>query len=189
MHLVWTLLAGLAGVLGVLAGVLLLGMPGRLMRDTSNLRHWLYEADVLGFLNTRCAIEKPVYRHHRFFGTVLTCAAALWMWLLYRLDAHYHLASLAQRWLGKLGGYALIAACWMLAFSALAIGLFLIIRPSAMKPFEAIANRWIEPFPPSASPEAGGLAKAVFRAQRLVGVLLLVAGIECLMAVAKMIGA
>ena len=188
MHLVLTWLVGLAGVLGVLAGVLLLSMPGRLMRDTSNLRHWLYEADVLGFLNVRRAIEKPVYRHHRFFGTALTGAAAIWMWLLYRLEAHFHFQSFLQRLLGQPGSYTLIAVCWILAFFALAIGLFLFVRPSAMKPFEAVANRWIEPFPLSASSEAGGLAKAVFRAHRLTGVLLLAAGIECLIAAVIMVG-
>lgn len=189
--LVFKGLAGLAGALGLMTGALLLAAPRRLLRDTRQLRYWLFEANIIGILNTRRVIEKPIFRHHQVSGTALIAAAALWMWLLYRLDADYHFPPLAQHWLAAPGGHTLVLAGWGLAFFVLVIGLFLLLRPSAMKAFEAAANRWIEPFPfalSATAPRDKGINRLILRAPRRSGMLLLVAGITCVIA-ARMVGA
>ena len=181
-------LAGLAGVLGVVTGTLLLVTPRGLLRSSPYLWHWLCEADIIDFLNTRRAIEKPVYRHHRSVGVALIAGAILWMWLLSHLDADEHLLFFAQRWLGQPGSYALVLAGWGLALLALIIGLFLLVRPSAMKAVETIANRWIEPFPHRAPASPNSLARFVLRTPRFAGLLLLAAGVACFVTAAGMSG-
>jgi hypothetical protein len=76
---------------------------------------------------------------------------------------------------------------WALALFALGIGVFLLVRPSALKGLETAANRWIEPFPSSTKatvPAETGINRLILRAPRFSGLLLLAAGLACLLAFA-----
>ncbi len=168
MHLLTLLgvLLGLAGALGVLTGLVLVLSS----RSRHKATDWL-QTDFGAGLNTLYFIERPVYRHHRKAGATLIAAAALWMWLLWRLD--------------RLNGLVLVG--WLLSLCAIVIGLFLIIRPSALKPFERGANRWIEPFARHTDgPVVSRFAMLVLSRPRITGILLLIAGIACLYGAARL---
>ena len=87
--------------------------------------------------------------------------------------------------MGFWGTHALILVSWLLSIFALAIGVFLFTRPSALKDFEKAANRWIEFLPetPSSSTLADkGLGWLVLRAPRSIGLILIILGLGCLTA-------
>jgi hypothetical protein len=65
--------------------------------------------------------------------------------------------------------------------------MFLLIRPSALKGFETAANRWIGSLPSAGKPGRGEVhSRCVLRAPRLTALLLLAAGIACLLATVSM---
>ena len=109
-------------------------------------------------------VERFIYRHHRLFGGIIVAGA---MVVLVFLVAGHGLAGTVA-WRSSSAGQMALMAVWALAAFALIIGIFIGIRPSALKGFEAIANRWIQLFP------------AIPLTSRQIGVLLLIAGIACL---------
>jgi hypothetical protein len=131
-------------------------------------------------LNRYQKIERPLYRHHRLFGAVVTLGALVLFALLWRLPGHAFMAA----WAYGLGARMAILFSLALVVFALLIGVFLIVRPSAIKAFEAASNRWIELFPPGKPAVASPLPRLVLRTPRLAGLLLLAAGIACLLALA-----
>ena len=175
----------ISGVLGISAGLALLLMPRQLLAESTWLRGWLFEYSVSAFFNRYHAVEKLAYRHHRPIGVVMTIGAIIMLTPLLGLYDHPEVILAMNRTLGFLGTYAVILASWMLSIFALIIGLFLFLRPSALKDFEMAANRWIELFPhtPSSYTLADrGINRLVLRAPRLIGLLLLMLGSGCLLA-------
>ena len=179
-----TATSAIASVLGVAAGAVLLRAPG-VLRAGGRWRRWLLELDLVALLDLRRTIERPLYRHHRVFGAVViagavSCFAALWA-----LERKPALAGALFESAGTWGGWAAILAAWALAAFALGIGVFVLIRPSALKKLEAAANRWIEPILSTGRPEApagyGVISRFVLRMPRLTGLLLLASGLGCIM--------
>ena len=87
--------------------------------------------------------------------------------------------------LGASGVEAVMLVSSLLGVFALGIGLFLLIRPSILKRFEAEANRWIEPFPSRTKDKLrtdAGATRLIMRAPRIAALLLLAAGMGCLLA-------
>ncbi len=175
----------IAGTLGMAIGAGLLAIPETMLRAHTPLRRWLFDTDFVARLNHYQPVERLIYRHHRAFGAVVVVGAlAGFMSLLWLYD-HPLTTEALTRTLGFWGARAVILSGWTLAFFALAVGLLLLIRPSALKGFESAVNRWIEPFPPSRNSTvlAGkGINRLILRAPRLFGLLLLAAGITCLLA-------
>jgi hypothetical protein len=172
---------GIAGALGVAAGAGLL-IVGRTPRERTALRRWLLEIDLIALLDRRQSIERALYRHHRAFGAAVIVGAAALLVPLWELHNHPLVAGVLPGILGDWGVRAVILTSWALAVFALGIGVFLLIRPSALKGFETKANRWIEPFPSSAKttvPADTGINRLILRAPRLIGLLLLMAGFGC----------
>ena len=163
-----------AGAFGIVAGAFLLVAPGAL-HEGSRWRHWLLEADLAAVLDARRAIERPLYRHHRVFGAAVIAGALAWFATLWTLRDRFPVP-------GEYAGTVTLALCTLAAF-ALGIGVFLLIRPSALKRFEATANRWIEPLPSSGKGDASAsyavINRLVVRAPRFTGLLLLTAGLGC----------
>lgn len=128
-----------AGMLSAVVGIgLLLEAvigPGRLL--TTAL------ARILEVLDRQLRIERFIYRHHRLFGSAILIGSLAMVVLLgigYRpyLESNLRLTAHAQ--------VAVFLAVAM-AVGAVVIGLVMLIRPSALKGFEALSNHWIEPFP------------------------------------------
>ncbi|MBI2752896.1 MAG: hypothetical protein HYX46_05210 [Betaproteobacteria bacterium] len=179
---------GIAGALGVAAGAGLLIVPGRTLRERTALRRWLLEIDLIALLDRRKSIERPLYRHHYAFGAAVIVGAVVLLVTLWELRDHSLATGVLSGILGAWGVRAVILTSWALAVFALGIGVFLLIRPSALKGFETAANRWIEPFPSAGKlggPAAEGIiTRLVLRAPRLTALLLLAAGIACLLSLA-----
>ncbi len=175
----------IAGTLGIATGAGLLAIPEKMLREHTLLRRWLFDADFFATLNHYQPIERLLYRHHRAIGAAVVLGAlAGFMPLLWLYD-HPSATEALTRTLGFWGARAVILSGWALAFFTLAVSLLLLIRPSAIKGFESVANRWIEPFPPSRNSTAlasRGINRLILRAPRLTGLLLLAAGIACLLA-------
>ena len=109
-------------------------------------------------------IERMVYRHHRLVGSVIIIGALVLLGVLGIKHTRFFGAGLPA------GSGARVAEflVWALALSILLIGFVVQIRPSALKGFEALANRSIQ------------LSPTKMPSHRPIGFLLLVAGIICL---------
>lgn len=161
-------------------------MAGRTLRERTWLWRWLLEIDLIALLDRRQSIERPLYRHHNAFGAAVIVGAVALLVTLWELRDHPLVTGVLPGILGAWGIRAVILTSWALAVFALGIGVFLLIRPSALKGFETAANRWIESFPSAGKP--GGPAgeklvtPLVLRAPRLTALVLMAAGIACLLA-------
>lgn len=179
---------GIAGAFGVAAGAGLLVVPGRMLRERTRLRRWLFEIDLIWLLDRRQNIERRLYRHHRAFGAAVIVGAIALLMTLWELRDYPLVTGVLPRILGAWGVWAVILTSVALAVITLGIGVFLLIRPSALKGLETAANRWIEAFPsstePTVSPERG-INWLILRAPRFTGLLLLAAGVGCLLALAR----
>jgi hypothetical protein len=178
---------GIAGVLGIAVGAGLLIAPERTLRERNALRRWFLETDLIALLERRRSIERPLYRHHFAFGAAVSAAALALLATLWKSRDHALVTDALPRLLGARGAEALILAGWALAVFALGIGVFLLMRPSALKGLESVSNRWIEIFPyagkTAGAAEQALITRAVLRAPRLTALLLMAAGI-CLLALA-----
>ena len=119
-------------------------------------------------------VERMVYRHHRLVGSAIILGALVLLGVLGIKHTHLSGAGLLK---GS-GARAAEFLVWVTALMALVVGLVVWVRPSALKRVEALANRSIQLSP----------AKKI-RAQRPIGVLLLLAGITCLAVAARMVAA
>ena len=179
----WLTVVLIAGVFGVVAGVGLLVVPRQMLLESTLLRHWLFEINLSAILNRNQSIERPLYRHHRAFGAAVIAGALTSLIPLLWLHSHSFAMAALTRTLGFLGAQAVLLSAWALVIFVLVVGLFLFIRPSALKGFESATNRWIEPFPSLGNttvPAERAINRLVLCAPRLVGLLLLAAGIACL---------
>jgi len=177
----WIVFCGIAGAVGVAAGAGLLILPGRMLRERTWRSRWLFEIDLIAVLDRRRAIERLIYRHHYPFGAAVIAGAAVLLSILWELREDRLVTDVLPGILGAWGARAVILTSWALAVFALGIGMFLLIRPSALKGFETAANRWIGSLPSAGKP--GGarfISRCVLRAPRLTALLLLAAGIACL---------
>jgi hypothetical protein len=162
--------AGMAAILGMVSGGLLLFLPRRVLDGANPLRRLLFETNIGEPFSRKFAIERGVYRRHRLFGTAVVLGGMTLAALVGYLVMNPRVMNL-HALVGKAGLRVAIAVAAACALILLIIGLCLIIRPSVLKGIETAANRWVEPRPPGPT-----LSAAVLRSPRLVGVLLLVGG-------------
>ena len=181
-------ICGIAGALGIFAGAVLLILPGQALRGRTRWRRWFFEIDLVALLDRRRTIERYLYRRHRAFGAAVVAGAVASLVTLWQLRDQSLAAGVLPGTLGAWGVKALILTSWASAIFALGIGMILVIRPSALKALEAVANRWIALFPAAGDPGAPAgedfITRLVLRAPRLTALLLLAAGIACLLAFA-----
>ncbi|MEK7754489.1 MAG: hypothetical protein AAB654_21370 [Acidobacteriota bacterium] len=181
------LICGIAGTLALVAGASLLIVDGLEQREGDSLRHWLVEIDLIDLLDRRKTIERTLYRHHRAFGATVIAGAAALLVALWTLHDHPPVTAWLTEMLGAWGVEAVMLVACASGLFALGIGVFLLIRPSILKKFEAEANRWIEPFPSRTQANARAetdVNRLIMRAPRVTGLLLLAAGLGCLLAYA-----
>lgn len=123
----WSSLGGML----VLAGLILLGAS---VARQSALRHpESIVGKAMDLLDKTLTIERFVYRHHRAFGAALLAGGIA----LGEASARFILP-LAGKWkvglgLGVFGGQLLVFV----------LGALMLVRPSALKPLERLANRTV----------------------------------------------
>ena len=176
----------ISGVSGVAAGTGLLLMQERMPWVQNHLRQWLLERDLAALLNRYRRIERPLYRHHHIFGAAVIAGAFVLLAFLGKLHIHLFATGAST----PIPGVRLaMLAGWVLAILTLVIGITIVIRPSTLKEFEAVANRWIEPFPVTSRmtvPAYNDINRLILRFPKQAGMLLLLAGVVCLRAFAAM---
>jgi len=172
----------ISGMFGIVFGAFLLFMPYRIFKSNSPLRQWLFESDLIALLDRKSKIERPIYRYHRPIGTAVTTGSLILLFLLKNLQDYLFTSSY---WTNFLGVRLAMIFSWSLAALSLVIGIFLFIRPSALKGVEKVANRWVEPLPradQSREADTKGVSSLILEFPRYTGVLLLSFGIVCLWA-------
>lgn len=162
----------LSGAIAVVAGLAFLLAATRQPNEPVTLRAWLLNSRLQEVLERPRFIERFIYRHHRLFGTAIVAGA---LTLLAMLGAG-HPRLFVTVLLGGSNAWVAVVLVWALAVAVLVIGMIVLIRPSALKGAEALANRWIQLFP------------AAVLTPRQIGVLLLVVGIVSLVAAATLAG-
>ena len=139
----------------------------------------LLKSSLLEVFERPRRVERFIYRHHRLFGGAIAAAALM---LLVLIGVYHHRIVETSVWYLAPGVQPALIAVYGLIVFALIIGIYVGIRPSALKGVEALANRWIEPFPKDVS----GVAPLNVRRNFIRGMLLLLTGLSCLVAAAKM---
>lgn len=138
------LLGGALLALGL--GIWMLFRPEQVFRVNRFFNQWLSSRRFTRPLSRLVyRIERPVYRHHRVFGTALLAGAG---YILYSLWFRYDKAAA----LGIFREYNPQVVVWLLdstvfllyltSIVALAIAFCLVVRPSLLRGFEVWANRW-----------------------------------------------
>lgn len=92
-------------------------------------------AEALRLLDRQWRIERLIYRHHRLFGAVVLAAGAFCAWQL----THEEIATLLS---GSSPASVLVWALLLGQGFNLLVGLVMLLRPSLLKPLEAVGNRW-----------------------------------------------
>lgn len=114
---------------------------------------------LLGMLETPRHVERFIYRHHSFFGAVIMLGTGFYFWRVAGTDL-----------LWSHGDYGLQAPLlWLLTIGstfAFVLGAVMLVRPSRLKPLEALANRWV-------GPESGTVREWISRHPRVQGILIL----------------
>lgn len=171
-----SVLLALAGIAGVVAGLVLLSR----FRQAGKTATWL-RAD----LGRQYVIERQIYRHHRTAGLAIIAATSLWLWLLSPQAAWSLWLELTMNYLSRIihSGALPMMLTTVLALLVLLIGVLLLLRPSLLKPIERLANRWMAPFPAQARPHSAtrhGVHEKSRRMPGILGVALLLGGLACL---------
>ena len=168
-----SLFFALSGAAALVAGIGFLLAAARQPDKPDTLRGRLLNSRLQEVLERPRFVERFIYRHHRLFGGAIAAGALALLAVLGAGQSRLIGAVLP----GGSGGRAAILLVWALAVAVLVIGMIVLVRPSALKGAEALANRWIQLFP------------ATVLTSRQIGVLLLLVGIACLGVAARMAGA
>ena len=168
-----------AGLVAVAVAALFILIPKGSWQRVSRLRRMLVEADLTTILDRRIAIERRVYRRHRIFGALVVVGALSGLGLLVGIGSREPVVVSIVAALGTTGSNVLVASGVVLVLLILATGVVLMVRPSALKGLEGRANRWIDPLSRTAS--STSVARLVTNSPRVMGSLLLVAGLVCLL--------
>lgn len=168
---------------GLLLAWLLIFKPQLLENINRIANRWISTRHLNQFLDRSFSIEYWCYRHHRPLGVAVMSGAGyilFYFGLLFDKDAtmrhlsRYVPGRLLEGWLD-----ALVLCSLTGAVVALAVGLFLLLRPSMLRGVEVHANRWVSSRRATKGLEISRqhIDQFVVRHARRVGWLLLLASI------------
>jgi hypothetical protein len=139
----WVALLG--GVMGLLMGIALIFRSSLVARVSARMNVWISSRQAMRPLEAPIDIERAVYRWHRLVGALLLAGA---LFTLYVATTRFQGPELSlvlgkffrveiAKWIGQsLRIFLIVANLAALLFAAV-----MILRPSALKPLEAWANR------------------------------------------------
>lgn len=131
----------LVGLFAAALGLILMLSPKGYRRLAERVETSVSTRRALRPLEYPVWMERWFYRHHRITGSLLLAAGLLFFFLV--LFQH-GIAGAAEALPGR--GWAWEALFWLLTIAhaaAAVLGLVILLRPSALKPLEAVANRWV----------------------------------------------
>lgn len=134
------------GLLVALLGILMILVPGMIIRSSGTLNKWISTDSFFDSIDRPRRSERVFYRYHHVFGGLIIVGAAYCLVTAFSyIDQERLFEALpvifnqdVSSWLYSSIHYFLIAA----NFFALLIGCFVLIRPSLIKEFEIRVNRW-----------------------------------------------
>lgn len=169
--------------LAIFVSIGLIVAPDRMQRTmrASNERYSLRKA--LKPVEIPRDADRLVYRHHRFVGFSLVLASSFFLFTYLTDNPQVEFA----KWLAvAIGTTALSETLYGLGgflavgnFVALILGIVLVVRPSALKPVESVANRWFSTRRASRplDREYGQVDTLVWQSPRIAGGILLLAAL------------
>lgn len=137
----------IGAVLGVALALLLIFNPQLLARVNHLANRWISTRGISRLLDRSISIEHWFYQHHRVVG-IFAVLGAIWMLSYFGLwfDKAATLQGLSNKVPVKLPDGlldALVLSALIGATVALLVGLFLWLRPSLLRGFEAQSNQWV----------------------------------------------
>lgn len=133
-------------VLTAITGLLLLLVPGWLLRLSERLNVWIDTSSWFRKLDEPHQLERLFYRHHVVMGALILAGSLYSLWFIWRLQGGELLVlfpAAANRVLLEILQSVLIHVLLLGNLLALVIGLVVIVRPSLLKGLESRANRWV----------------------------------------------
>ncbi|HEX7029434.1 MAG TPA: hypothetical protein VF254_02470, partial [Gammaproteobacteria bacterium] len=141
----WLAFALLAACLAY--AIALLMFPAATLELSAALNRRYSSRRALRSLEIPRATEPFFYRHHRLVGGLLLAGVvAFFLLFAFGYPRDTVLEAIARETGGALAGAVIDAAEWFLLGANALIGVFaltMLLRPSALKPLEAWANRWV----------------------------------------------
>jgi len=136
------------GLLLIPVGLGFMLCPEKIFKQAIKLNRWVSTDSFFNVLNTPHYKEHYFYRHHKIFssGIIFLSIICFYMLVFYIGIAGVtdNLIKMAEsefeNWLFVVMYYLLIVGI----FLAFIFGVFMFIRPSALKTFESWGNRWID---------------------------------------------
>jgi hypothetical protein len=135
------------GVATLAIGLWLVASPESFSRFGERMNSWVSADSLVRKLDYPHAIERFMYRNHRWVGLSILAATLFVLFsMLFRFDRDKAITVFADgtnvqmvEWLVDSLSVILVLA----TVFALVIGVFMIIRPSLLKGFEAWSNHWV----------------------------------------------
>jgi len=138
-------------VLGVLLlplGLSFLFVPEKILRLAEKLNTWIHTGHIFDSLDKPRYQERLVYRYHHVFGIMVMFFTSVCVYMMYfYTDVTILLEQLSLMMDTEFGKWLIVSLFYILLaanISAFIIGLIILIRPSALKSLENIANHWID---------------------------------------------
>ena len=180
------LLVGSLG--GLIVGGMLLRWPHRLRAISSILNRWVSTRHLNQALDRTVEIDHWFYRYRRASGGVILLASGYILYVLtVGLDRTNAIIGLSKRFSlpsGLVGGLldAQVLCVLLGALFAAFVSLFLLLRPSLLKDFEQVANRWVSLRRGLKTVEVprAGLDEYIFKYGRQAGIFLMVGSLYTL---------
>lgn len=178
----------LGSLAGLIVGALLIRSPQRLRAISNILNRWVSTRHIDQSLERSVNLDPWFYRHRRLSGGLILVASGYILYALtLNLDRANAIIGLAQRFglpsvlvAGLLD--ALVLSALLGALLAAFVSLFLLMRPSSLRDFEQVSNRWVSMRralkPMEVRREA--VDEYVFRYSRQAGILLMLGSLYVL---------
>ena len=129
-------------------GFSFLFIPEKTLKVTKKLNHWVSTEPFFHILNKPRYQEKFIYRYHRIFGLIFTVVSTMCLYmLLFYTDTSVLIKNMSLLTYTAFGDWLLESLFYIFVAAnilALIIGLITFFRPSILKSFESIANKWVD---------------------------------------------
>jgi len=128
-------------------GLLMLLVPGWLMRVSNRLNFWIDTSPWLHKLDEQRQFERLFYRHHLIMGILIIAGSLYSLWFIWNLSGRGLVDLLPSFSNPVLLDILQAALVYLLLFGnlfALVIGIVVVFRPSLLKGVEAWSNRWVD---------------------------------------------
>lgn len=136
-------------IAGLVVGALLIRSPQRLRVIGNLLNRWVSTRHIDQALERSINVDPWFYRHRRISGGLILLASVYILYALtFNLDRANVIIGLSLRFSlhqALVGGLldALVLSTLLGALLAVFVGLFLLLRPSSLRDFEQVSNRWV----------------------------------------------